>query len=222
MLKRFFRPKTIELEGITFTIKYTVRKNMRRMLLRVEKRGEIKISLPKALFSSTNAFILEHEAWILSQHAQIKEPFAQNSSFYFRAKKYSIAHHDKAFALAEESVYLHPSRAKKQSNAFYTKEAKKYLPERLEYFQEKMKVEFSGLKFYCSKRKWGSCSSKRVITLSPYMMKLNDEMMDYILVHELAHLKHMNHSKDFYSFVEVFVPEYKRIQKEINLLSKEF
>jgi len=222
MLKRFFRPKIIELEGVSFTIKYSVRKNMRRMLLRVENRAEIKISLPKFLLTSTKAFVLEHKAWIIEQHAQLKEPFSQDSFFYFRAKKYNIIHHNKAFSLVDSSVYLNPSRAKNQSNAFYTKEAKQFLPKRLEYFKDKMCLEFSGLRFYCSKRKWGSCSSKKVITLSPYMMKLNDEMIDYILVHELAHLKHMNHSKEFYSLVEKFVPEYKRIQKEINLLSKEF
>lgn len=222
MLKRFFKPKHITLEGITFTVKYTVRRNMRRMLLRIEKKGEIKISLPKALFSNVNAFILEHENWIIEQHSQLTEPFSEGSVFYFKAKKYIISHHTKALSLKEGKVLLNPTRAQKQSNAFYTKEAKSYLPVRLEYFKNLMNLEFSELRFYCSKRKWGSCNSKKAITLSPYMMKLNDEMIDYILVHELAHLKHMNHSKDFYSFVEEFTPEYKRISKEINVLSKEF
>ena len=222
MFKRFFKPKEIELGGIDFIIKYTVRKNMKRMLLRIEKKGEIKISLPKSLFLNTNTFILEHQEWIIEQHKQIIEPFAEGSVFYFKAKKYVISHRHKPLSVVGSTVFLDPSRAKKQSNAFYTQKAKAYLPQRLESFRQKMQVEFSELRFYSCKRKWGSCTSQRRITLNPYMMKLNDEMIDYILVHELAHLKHMNHSKDFYAYVKEFIPEYKRIQKEITTLSSNF
>jgi len=222
MLKRFFKPKNINLDGVSFSVKYTVRKNMRRMLLRIVKKDEIRISLAKSLFMNIEAFILEHKEWILEQNRKIREPFEKDSLFYFRAKAYKVSHHDKALSLLDARIYLHPQRAKKQTDHFYKKEAKEYLPRRLDFFALKMDLEYKDLKFYCSRRKWGSCNSKKVITLSPYMMKLNDEMIDYILVHELAHLKHMNHSKDFYTYVKEFIPEYKRIQKEINLLSSRF
>ncbi len=222
MFKKLSKPKKIILDNIEFSIHYTVRKNMKRMLLRVQNRGEIKISLPKQLFLNVNGFILEHKSWILEQHLLVVMPFDRGSSFYFKAQRYTVQHHNAPLSLIDENIFLHPKRAKKQSDEFYKKEAKAYLPQRVEQLKEEMDLEFNGLRFYCSTRKWGSCNSKRVITLSPYMMKLNDEMIDYIIVHELAHLKHLNHSKEFYAFVEDFVPEYRRIQKEINLLSSAF
>jgi predicted metal-dependent hydrolase len=222
MFKRFLKPERIILDNIEFSIKYSVRKNMRRMLLRVVNTQEIRISLPKRLFTNVNAFILEHKIWILEQHRQIKVPFSKDSSFYFKAQRYSVSHHDAPLCLVDTSVFLHPERAKRQTDGFYKKEAKSYLPQRVDFFREKMGMEMKGLRFHCSKRKWGSCNSKKIITLSPYMMKLNDEMIDYIIVHELAHLKHLNHSKEFYDLVHIYIPEYKRIQKEISSLSSVF
>ena len=62
---------------------------------------------------------------------------------------------------------------------------------------------------------WGSCSSKRNITLSLNLVQKREELIEYVVLHELCHLKHMNHSPEFWSLVEKYMPNYKECRKEL-------
>ena len=61
---------------------------------------------------------------------------------------------------------------------------------------------------------WGSCSSKKNITINLELIKYSQKAIRYVILHELCHIKHMNHSKEFWKLVEKYMPEYKEIQKE--------
>ena len=61
---------------------------------------------------------------------------------------------------------------------------------------------------------WGSCSSKKNITINLELIKYSQKAIRYVILHELCHIKHMNHSKEFWKLVEKYIPEYKEIQKE--------
>lgn len=61
---------------------------------------------------------------------------------------------------------------------------------------------------------WGSCSSKKNITLNLELIKYSQQAIRYVILHELCHLKYMNHSKDFWNLVEKYMPDYKQIKKE--------
>ena len=61
---------------------------------------------------------------------------------------------------------------------------------------------------------WGSCSSKKNITINYNLIKYSREAIRYVILHELAHLKYMNHSKDFWALVEKYMPYYKEVKKE--------
>ncbi len=210
----------ITLDEICFEIKHTKRKNMKRIVLRVEKENEIRLSSPRYVSKKAlKAFIVEKKEWIIARNSSLCAPFLTESAFYYLGKALIVEHHDDALHVDEHRVLIDPKRSKKQGDDFYKSAAKGYLPSRVEYWREKMGLEFDTLKFRLAKRRWGSCSSKKVITLNPYVMKLNREMIDYVIVHELAHLTHMNHSKAFYALVEKHLPEHRYIQKEINLLS---
>jgi len=211
----------IFLDGVEFSLQHTVRKNMKRMLLRVDKKNHIRLSSSGASKKRLEAFIYENRTWILQQQEKIKEPFERGALFYHFAKVFVIEHHSNILCIRGEKIYLDYAKAKTQSDEFYKQSAKEYLPLRVEYWKQEMKVEFNALNFRLAKRRWGSCNSKKNITLNPYMMKLSKKMIDYIIVHELAHLIHLNHSKAFYKIIEVYIPDYKTIEAEIKRLSLE-
>ena len=102
---------------------------------------------------------------------------------------------------------------------FYKHYSSEYLIPRVEYFAHKMNLKFNTLKFRKMRSRWGSCSSKRVITLNSELIKVKKELIDYVIVHELAHLVHMNHSKDFHSLVELYLPLSKALRKELRGVS---
>lgn len=65
------------------------------------------------------------------------------------------------------------------------------------------------------KRRWGSCSNKSVITLSTELIKLSDLYIEYVIIHELCHLRHHNHGVKFYELLSEIFPEWKSVRKEL-------
>ena len=87
--------------------------------------------------------------------------------------------------------------------------AQEYLPNRVELFANKMGVSPSKIRIGNAKTSWGSCSSSGSITLSWRLIMCDLSCIDYVVVHELAHLTHMNHSSKFWSVVANVLPDYK-------------
>jgi hypothetical protein len=127
---------------------------------------------------------------------------------------------DEATLLREKLHRLRSPHEKKilQSyDMFYKELAKTYLTHELEKYAKIMNLSFSEVKFRKMKSRWGSCSSRGVITLNSELMKLKKEFICYVIIHELAHLVHMNHSKAFHALVEKYLPNSKTIRKELRL-----
>lgn len=65
------------------------------------------------------------------------------------------------------------------------------------------------------KTAWGKCNSKRKITINPDLMKYDQRVVDYVVLHEFCHLRYMNHSKDFWNMVSKYMPDYKLLRNEL-------
>ncbi len=87
---------------------------------------------------------------------------------------------------------------------------------RVAYFAQQMDLNYSELKFRKMKRRWGSCRSNGVITLNTYLLYIEQELVDYVIVHELAHLVHMNHSKRFYQLLCEYIPDAKDREQRLH------
>ena len=94
----------------------------------------------------------------------------------------------------------------------FRKSAKLYLPDRTYYWAAIMGLEPSYVHITSAEKRYGSCNSKKGICYSYRLMAYPDDVIDYVIIHELAHIKHMNHSAEFYSLIEKYMPDYREKQ----------
>lgn len=91
--------------------------------------------------------------------------------------------------------------------------AREYIPGRVEYYSGLMSLEPFAVKLTSAKKRFGSCSAANSLCFSFYLMMYPPEAVDYVVVHELAHIRYHNHSKEFYALVGQYLPDYKQREK---------
>ncbi|AFY03270.1 YgjP family zinc-dependent metalloprotease [Bdellovibrio bacteriovorus] len=185
-------------------------------------------------------FLMAKKDWIeknFEKFQEIAEKFPDKKikayeNFPFKGKerklKVVITLHKKTFvSITDEHLLLHIPRndwsanslieehptALKEIRHFYKREAVDFLSERVKFWAGEMNLHPSQVKFREQKTRWGSCSSRKVINLNWRLIVFTQEIIDYVIVHELAHLQHMNHSSHFWGLVEKYVENYKDIVK---------
>ncbi len=122
----------------------------------------------------------------------------------------------KVFCASEKDIKTH-------LETWYKETLNYYIKEKLEFFKSLMNVEYKGFKIKLYKNRLGSCSYKGSLTFNWKIAMMPHEIINYILIHELSHLKHFNHSKSFWENVKKFCPDYKEkknwIKANKNLIS---
>ncbi len=168
---------------------FILKRSQRKTLaLEIKKSGEIIVRAPMKLSEKKiNSFVEEHSKWIEKNLKKIKE-----------------------------RVESHPEPDEKEIEALRQK-AKEYLPKRTAYFAEIMGVQYTSLKITSAKTRYGSCSGRNGICYSLYLMQKPVEAIDYVIVHELAHTVHHNHSAQFYALIEKYMPDYRERNRLLKL-----
>ena len=174
-------------------IEYTIRKHRKakRLKIAIACDGSCTVTLPWRLgLWNAEKFIQQNSEWVLDKMKAMKK-IGQNNLLLQRNKE----------------EYL---RLKKNSRDFAIK--------KLEKLNEFYGFEYKKVFIRNQKSRWGSCSSRRNLNFNYKIMFLPERHADYIIVHELCHLKEFNHSQRFWSLVSQALPEYKEIKKQLKVL----
>ena len=187
----------IEINKKIVTVKLENRKNIKHCYMRVLKEDLIQIRANRyfTLYDARN-LVEKKLDWL---EASIKK-LSKNSL------------DEGEFLLLGEVKRMEDFRIK-NLDLFYKKEIQKILPIKVEEFSKKMQLFPTSISFRKNKRTWGSCNFKNGLNFNILLMKFPIEVMEYVIIHELSHIKHKNHSKDFWNLVAVYCPNYKEIEK---------
>lgn len=163
-----------------------------------------------------NNTILEYEI----KYSKIKNIYIQikNGKIIIKApKRVSKKEIEKIVEQKSEWIQktLEKEIKKQKKKELYTKEEfKKIIEKNANELIKETGLKPNKITIKQIKYAWGSCSSKKNITLNLELIKYSQQAIRYVILHELCHLKYMNHSKDFWNLVEKYMPDYKQIKKE--------
>ena len=126
-----------------------------------------------------------------------------------------VQQHKPALLSKLKTIHSKPEISEQEISQLKTK-ALEYLPERLHTWASLYNFTYSSVKISKSKSRWGSCSSKKNISLSLFLMKLPSHLIDYVILHELCHTVEMNHGLKFWELLDkVCNGKAKALRKEL-------
>ncbi len=166
-------------------MKITVKYSKRKTLsLEITRDATVLVRAPlKTSQKRIEEFVKSHEEWLISH---LKKRIKANES--------------------------HPEPTDAELDEL-KRTAKEIIPKKVEYFSALMGVSPARVSINSAKTRFGSCSSKNTLNFSCRLMQYDERAIDYVIVHELAHITHHNHSKNFWVLVERYMPDYKERKK---------
>ena len=157
-----------------------IRSDRRTMSVEVDSSGYVLVRAPRLMPKwRIEAFVAERRDWI--ERAKARQAQRQ-------AKLPDIREEDKPL---------------------YVKRAKAILPGKIEYYAKRMGVQPTGLTITSAKTRFGSCSGRNRLSFSWRLMAYPEAAIDYVVVHELAHIKYKDHSREFYALIASVLPDYR-------------
>ena len=209
---------------LEYTLKRSRRKTLAAYVLdngTVEVRAPMK--LPKA---EIDKFIAEREMTLRKYISITLEKNEKKSGFsldigseiLFLGEKCEIKCGDKT-EIKDGAFYVTEGSVKNQITALYRIAAERIINERVKYFAQITGNVPNSIKLNAAKTRWGSCSAKGALNFSWFLIMANPKCVDYVVIHELSHLRHMNHSAAFWQEVAKYEPEYKQRRLELKELS---
>ena len=160
-----------------------IRSSRKTMSLEIKADGSVVVRAPLRLSEAKiQKFVEEKQEWILKNLEKIQKRDAQKENV------------QKLSALERQHL---------QNKACVV------IPRRVAYYAEKLGVSYGKITLRQQKTRWGSCSSEKKLNFNWKLILAPPEVLDYVVVHELCHLKEMNHSKAFWDEVGKVMPEYE-------------
>lgn len=161
-----------------------IRSKRRTVALEITRELEIVVRAPQKMPNKDiEKFVAEHAEWIRVHYAR---------------------------QAARVAAHLEPTEAE---IALLKQTAKEILPQKVAYYAKLMGVSPTGVRVTSAKRRFGSCSAKNALCFSWRLMQYPQAAIDYVVVHELAHIKQHNHSAAFYREIQKVMPDYKDREK---------
>lgn len=211
-------------------INYTVnrsRKRRKTISLQISDKSELVIAAPYFTpIGEINRFVQEKQNWIHKTIQKHKEEAIRNKAkkyttgemFYYLGELFPLEtffekNERKGLVFWGNRFYLNTADAAEKGISYfalwYKKKAEKHFRQRVDFFSYEFNLKAKSVKVTSANKRWGSCSADNNLSFSFRLIMAPPAIIDYVIVHELMHIKEKNHSAAFWKLIEVVMPEYK-------------
>jgi len=211
--------------------RHIVNPKLKHTYLKFDEEGNLIIKSPKVSSAYIEKLLISKAAWIAKAQQKFHEKKGKIPTFSIDSKLYYLGQafplvlkphstsrttliHDTDTFILHYGTYDEKLFAR-HIDRFYKEAAACIIPPLVEKWMHKMALYPKDIVFRKTKRQWGSCSSKNVLSFNTMMMKLPPDVIEYIIVHELSHIKHKHHQQPFWDTVETHLPHYRMLVREL-------
>jgi len=214
---------------------YTLTRSNRRTVAIHIRNGAVEVRAPiKMPKHEIDNFVISKENWITKRLAISREQAMRRNNFAltygdhvtYRGKRYPITKKPGDHVGFDGTSFymppdLSPEQIKRACIRVYRMLAERDIIKRAYLFAVIMAVLPSDVRINSAKSRWGSCSGKDSVNFSWLLIMADDDLIDYVIVHELAHITELNHSSRFWAIVERVIPEYRELKARLRDLQNE-
>lgn len=211
-----------------------IRSKRSTIAIHIRKDATLEVRAPlKTSKADIDRFVMSKQDWITRHLAQMEQHVSNKAEFTIKyndtvpmqGEEYPVVARDGNQAGFDGDCFflppgLAPGELKRVIIQVYRLVAKKLLTNKVIDYSKQMSVMPTAVKINGAKTRWGSCSGRNSINFSWRLVMADDEVIDYVVVHELAHIREHNHSEGFWRVVASVLPDYKERQKKLKELQK--
>lgn len=213
-----------EIQGDGFTVKVIKSKRRKTTALRI-KNGEVSIHIPHRLpVLIAKRFVMQKSAWIKQKLAQQKPPaekqFIEGEQFLYLGNSYPLRLVSTNTAIevkkSIDEIEIHgrinrlsTTKMRTTMVSWYKQQGQRHLTHRTQHFSRLTGLKPNSISIKTYTARWGSCGIHADIQFNWKLMLAPENIIDYVIIHELCHIKHHNHSSMFWSLVQQYYPDYK-------------
>ncbi len=211
-------------------IKYSLKRSSKRkktISLQIGSNSEITIYAPHDTpVGEINRFVVEKQSWIdrivnkqaSRQVRQREKTYATGDTFYYLGQTYPLESYfepleNGGVIFWNNRFFLNcPVNTDMKKNYFacwYKQKARQYFMERVAFYESMLKLTSGGVRITSAETRWGSCSHDNRLSFSFRLIMAPPRVIDYVVVHELMHIREKNHSSKFWNLVVEVIPDYK-------------
>lgn len=210
-------------------MEYSIMKSDRKTIsITIKEDGAVIVRAPRWVSDRRiQLLVKEKEKWILEKYQELQERnqdkpirrYTSGERYPLYGQIYVLEVHPKELTCIRiytekdhvilEGPVLERNSVKQLLREWYIRQAREIFARRVAYYANKLGVSYGKIRVKEQKTRWGSCSEKGNLNFNWKLLLAPPQILDYVVVHEVCHLKHMNHSADFWSCVKGLLPEYE-------------
>lgn len=217
--------KKLECENIEIEIKKLKKKTVS---IEIDNRGKVIFRVPINIKKTDFDRIIENRyVWIIQNVKKIKElnrelierQFKEDDIFFYLGEEYKLKFAESPkIDSVKKYIYTTVENSKESLEKLYKFLAKNYIIERVAYYFNRFNMKPKSVKIKKQKTRWGSCSFDNNLNFNYKIIMARKELIDYLVIHEMCHMEHKNHSVDFWSAVEEILPDYRILRHELKTI----